>query len=261
MIFSSLESLGINYIKGISFDRDGLMKMDEGDLLPIIDNPTNPFVPDAERTGGDVRAAENPALTTVHTIWLREHNRIASELKRLLPEAGDEELYQSTRRIVVAEMQNVVYGQWLSEMIGPQLYAELGLDPTVDSTYDPETDPTIMNEFATAAFRLGHTLLQGVLFNVVSDLEGGTLKSMGSTFRLQDSFFNSTLYNKNMESVLNGLQFQNPQSFDANIVTDVTEGLFQNIERAGDLIARNLQRGRDHGLPGYNDFRKVSKGN
>ena len=44
--------------------------------------------------------------------------RIASELKMLLPEAGDEELYQSTRRIVVAEMQNVVYGQWLREMLG-----------------------------------------------------------------------------------------------------------------------------------------------
>ena len=154
--------------------------------------------------------------------------------------------------------QNVVYGQWLREMIGPQIYKELELDPTVDSTYEPHTNPTIMNEFATAAFRLGHTLLQGTFFNVISHLMGGALTSTGSTFRLQDNFFNTTLYNQNMESILDGLQFQNPQSFDVNIVSDVTEGLFQNIERAGDLIARNLQRGRDHGLPGYNDFREVS---
>ena len=82
------------------------MKVDDGDLLPFIDNPTNPFVPETERTGGDVRAAENPALTSVHTIWLREHNRIARELQMLLPNADDEELYQSARRIVVAEMQD-----------------------------------------------------------------------------------------------------------------------------------------------------------
>ena len=56
------------------------MKMDQGDLLPRIDNPTNPFVLEEERTGGDVRAAENPALTTVHTVWLREHNRIVVQL-------------------------------------------------------------------------------------------------------------------------------------------------------------------------------------
>ena len=235
------------------------MKVGQGDLLPIIDNPTNPFVPEAERTGGDVRAAENPALTTVHTIWLREHNRIASELKMVLPEAGDEELFQSTRRIVVAEWQNVIYGQWLREMVGPQLYEELELDPNSDSAYDCYVNPTIANEFATAAFRLGHTLLQGDFFNVMSHIKDNALKTTGSQFRLKDSFFNSTLYDKNMEAVLNGLQFQSPQSFDAHVVPDVTEGLFQNIERAGDLIARNIQRGRDHGLPGYNEFREVGK--
>ena len=55
--------------------------------------------------------------------------RIAKELKNHLPEASDEELYQSARRLVVAQMQNVVYGQWLREVVSPRLYEDHNLDP------------------------------------------------------------------------------------------------------------------------------------
>ena len=59
-----------------------------------------------------------------------------------------------------------------------------------------------------------------------------------------------------MEAILNGMIFQNAESFDANVVSDVTESLFKNVEFPGsDLIARNIHRGRDHGLPGYNAYR------
>ena len=59
-----------------------------------------------------------------------------------------------------------------------------------------------------------------------------------------------------MEAILNGMIVQKAESFDTNVVPDVTESLFANIRFPGsDLIARNIQRGRDHGLPGYNEFR------
>ena len=82
-------------------------------------------------------------------------------MKNHLPDAEDEELYQRTRRIVIAEMQNVVYGQWLSEVLGSELYQNFSLDPSLSSSYDSEMDPTISNAFATAAFRFGHTMLEG----------------------------------------------------------------------------------------------------
>ena len=143
------------------------------------------------------------------------HCRIASELKIRLPQATDEELYQKARRIVVAEMQNVVYGQWLREILGPQLYQKYNLDPKENSYYDPETEPTINNAFATAAFRFGHTLLEGNM----------------TSFRLRETFFNSTIYDRSFEMILNRMQFQHSQSFDAHVTSDVRDELFQNIER------------------------------
>ena len=50
------------------------MKIAEGGLLPEIATAGVPE-DEPERTGGDVRALENPALLSVHTVWLREHNR------------------------------------------------------------------------------------------------------------------------------------------------------------------------------------------
>ena len=136
-------------------------------------------------------------------------------MKSFMPDADDEELYQRTRRIVIAEMQNVVYGQWLSEVLGSELYQNFNLDPSLSSSYDSEMDPTISNAFATAAFRFGHTMLEGNM----------------TGFRLRDTFFDSTIYETSFEMILNDMQFQQAQSFDAEVSPDVREYLFQNIER------------------------------
>ena len=78
-------------------------KEENGDLLPRLPTPKDEakIAPKA----GDVRALENPALAAMHTIWLREHNRIASEIGTRWESLSDEEVYQRSRRIVIAEMQ------------------------------------------------------------------------------------------------------------------------------------------------------------
>ena len=54
---------------------------------------------------GDSRSNEQPGLTVFHTVWVREHNRLATQLSYLNKHWDDERLYQEARKIVVAEMQ------------------------------------------------------------------------------------------------------------------------------------------------------------
>ena len=73
---------------------------------------------------------------------------------------------------------------------------------------------------------------------------------------MKDNFFNSTVYEAQMEAILNGMITQRADAVDTNVVSDVKHSLFANVKFPGsDLVARNIHRGRDHGLPGYNEYR------
>ena len=66
--------------------------------------------------------------------------------------------------------------------------------------------------------------------------------------------------------IVAGLIGQQAQTMDRFVTEDVTNFLFLEFgENTGDigdrdfgadLVSRNLQRGRDHGLPGYNKYRR-----
>ena len=49
----------------------------------------------------------------MHTVWVREHNRIARILHTLNPTWNDERLFQEARKIVIAEIQHITYNEWL----------------------------------------------------------------------------------------------------------------------------------------------------
>ena len=63
------------------------------------------YVANDQNFQGDSRANEQPGLTVYHTVWVREHNRVAKELKYLNSHWNDERLYQEARKILIAEMQ------------------------------------------------------------------------------------------------------------------------------------------------------------
>ena len=105
---------------------------------------------------GEQRANEQPGLATMHTVWFREHNRLATELESLNPHWDGERVFQEARRILIAQWQHIIYNEWLPILLGQQYMRRFNLFPTTSeytNNYDESIDPRINNEFSTAAFR------------------------------------------------------------------------------------------------------------
>ena len=106
---------------------DLLREFSGGELTTSVEYES--MLPDIDgaRLAGDVRAQEQPGLTSMHTLWMREHNRVAKEMAAENPSLSDEELFQESRRLVAAQLQNIVYDEWLPKILGSNLIDQYGL--------------------------------------------------------------------------------------------------------------------------------------
>ena len=209
---------------------------------------------------GDGRVNENPLLSVMHTVFMREHNRVAGSLTRLNPAWSDERLYQEAKRIVTAEYQHVVYNEWLPAIVGKRYMNQFGLYPLNSGSsddYDSSIDPRITNEFSSAAFRFGHSLIPGII-NVYN--KAG--RQVSRSFQLKDAFNKPQILRVPgmVDGLVAGLTRDKIEQFDTGFVDDVTNHLFAGDSNGMDLVALNIQRGRDHGLPGYNKYREICMG-
>ncbi|MEM8732658.1 MAG: peroxidase family protein [Planctomycetota bacterium] len=227
----------------------GLLKTSEGDLLPFNEDGLLNAGGDSSSLflAGDIRANENSALAAMHTIWVREHNRVATRISSENPELSDEEIYQQARQFVSAELQAITYNEFLPAILGNRALSRY-------DGYDASVDPSISNVFATAAYRFGHTMLSPELQRLNED---GSIAEEGN-LALQDAFFNvSALTENGIDSILRGAAAQTAQEVDPFLVDDVRNFLFGPPGSGGfDLASLNIQRGRDHGLADYNQVRE-----
>jgi hypothetical protein len=212
---------------------------------------------------GDIRGNENVELTALQILFVRNHNLIASQLQRDHPGWGDEQLYQEARKINIAEYQSIIYNEWIPAVLGPDaLPAYTG--------YNPDVNPTIANEFSTVAFRFGHSLLSGQIERQGNDgLDIADVNPAGAGIDLAQDFFDPNLLSasggvdpltghtsSNIDAVLKGDADGDSQAMDLLAIGQVRNLLFGNAGAGGqDLIARDIQRGRDNGLPDYNTLR------
>lgn len=235
----------------------GKLKMDATGMLPLNnaanfpggtvtqDNIPGGLPNDQLYAAGDTRANENIELTSLHTVFVREHNRWADRIAKMNPQLTDEELYQRARAVVIAEIQSITYNEWLPAIVGNNALP-------LYRGYNSQVNPNLSNEFTTAAFRFGHSILgEDIRF-----LDGNGLP-VAEDIDLKDAFFNpALLQNHSIDSVFKYLASDPASELDTKLVGSVRNFLFGPPGSGGlDLAALNIQRGRDHGLADYNDTR------
>ena len=149
-------------------------------------------------------------------------------------------------------MQHITYSHWLPKVLGEIGMRLLGRY----SGYHPNVNAGIINSFATAAFRFGHTLINPIFMRLNASFQPipeGHLplhKAFFSPFRL--------ISEGGIDPLLRGLfassaKMRVPSQL---LNLELTEHLFQMAHAVAlDLAAMNVQRGRDHGSPPYNKFR------
>ena len=203
------------------------------DLVPPISHPL-------QFNAGDVRANENPGLQSIHTIWVKEHNRLADEIYSKFPEKTDEEIFQEARKYLIAVWQHIAYNEWLPMVIGEKNILDLGLQNIKRSEYDPTQRPTIFQEFSTAAFRFGHGLIRSLVEmhklppDAVTQSRSTLVKpKKNEDINLHDHFFRTDLIQqKRINEIMTGMTVQGSNSFGPKIANAVRLQLFRMENRA-----------------------------
>ncbi len=243
----------------------GKLKVSSGNFLPWnttsgeIGEPTSdPSIPEMDNldfdgqiqksyVAGDTRANENPLLLSLHTLFVREHNRMCDVLHAENPGWTSDKIYLEARKWIGAYLQSITFYEWLPSQ-GVYL-------PTYNG-YRPNLDPRVSNVFSAAAFRMGHTLINSDLIRMQDD---GAQMTTGNV-ALRDAYFNPTLLNLSggIEPFLRGMATNLQQDFDCKVIDDLRNFLFADTANGavgGDLAAININRGRERGLPDYNTVR------
>jgi len=231
-----------------AFDGLGHLLTSDGNFLPFNVNalPNQPGVgnPADFFLAGDIRANENLALSALHTLFMRDHNSWADILHAADPSLTDDQLYQRARAIVGAEIQMITYRDFIPIFLGPNALAPY-------TGYKDTVDPRVSLAFSTAAFRVGHTFLPPVVSRLNKQLI-----SQGDIALGQAIFAPSLITSTGIEPYIRGLARQIPQEVDGYIINNVRSFQIGGNRPTGfDLAALNIQRGRDNGLPSYNQVR------
>ncbi|MBP2330894.1 hypothetical protein JOF56_011279 [Kibdelosporangium banguiense] len=211
---------------------------------------------------GDHRANENTGLLAVQTLFAREHNRIVDKLPQSLPE---EVKFQIARRVVIATQQYITYTEFLPTL-GVHLKPYRG--------YDPSVNPTLGNEFATVGYRGAHSLIHDDIRLKVpagryTPEQLDALRAKGAVVTVAGNSVAIT--------IPAGVAVFNPDLLDGVQLGGVLQGLggyaaartdeqmgelvrsvplkAQGLTAVFDITAIDVERGRDHGMPSYQQLR------
>ncbi|WP_460894891.1 peroxidase family protein, partial [Ramlibacter monticola] len=273
-----------------------------GNLVPDADSiagnaqPTDAFgnnltyddeLLNAHYIAGDGRVNENIGLTTVHSIFHSEHNRLVDQVKNTILVAeqdtpgyindwvmpgfvfhagmtadqidwNGERLFQVAKFGTEMQYQHLVFEEFARTV---QPLVDPFFAPT--QVYDTNINPAIVAEFAHTVYRFGHSMLTETVdrydanFNVVGDPNSA---NPDQQLGLIAAFLNPLAFvgsgdtpREAVSNIVRGITRTTGNEIDEF----VTEALRNNLLGTPlDLAVLNIARGRDTGIPGLNEARR-----
>ncbi|XP_054766590.2 eosinophil peroxidase-like [Lytechinus pictus] len=258
----------------------GWMRVDEipghegqGSLLPNHGEVTgNCFGEDEEKKifageAGDFRAMEQPGLTSLHTLWVRNHNLLADGLRSRNPGWSCDRVFEEARKINGAMMQAIDYNEYLPTLLGTTEYSNYIGDYT---GYDPDLNPSISNVFATSGYRQGHSAVDTVIERYIykNDADGDEVLKRLDPLPMTEVFFNARFMydfeNGSVDGFMQGMIRQQCRKIDRFMSSALLNHLFISPDAPSntpglDLLSLNILRGRDNGIQPYFQWRKFCK--
>ncbi|XP_069110953.1 peroxidase-like protein [Argopecten irradians] len=240
--------------------RKGLLLTSKGGLPPTGKEKSCVLTHPGEYCfrAGDKRVNVVPNLSVTHILFIKHHNRIAKRLARINKHWTDEIIFQETRKIIIALMQHITYREYLPKTLNAELMSQYGLNyfpGNFNEVYNPLINPGTRNSFAAAAFRYGHSQIPQTQSVLAADHV--TYKHYPLEETYHKPFLAQEEKGKNLAGLLRWLSTEPTTCNDRVFEPQVRDLLF--LDKKGnslDLPAINIQRGRDHGLPCYNEWRE-----
>ncbi|CAM9805742.1 unnamed protein product [Lampetra fluviatilis] len=232
---------------------------EDSSTLINIRSPSHEFGsigPQTQYVFGSPWANESPSLKALSTVWLRYHNYWAQKLSMAHPDWNDEEVFSNARKWVVAIYQNIILYEWLPAMLGQNVSGYTG--------YKMHVHPGISVEFEAAAMRYSQTMLPPGVYTRNESCHFKPTESGFIASRVCNNYWNHEVIvfksRNEVDEMLLGMASQIAEREDHIVVEDILDRMYGPLKASRlDLMAMNIQQGRDHGAPSYNEVRRAVK--
>ena len=233
----------------------GRMKVTDwqgSDMIPAFDYDGFVSTWDGSRTHanlqfslGDGRNLDHIGISSLHLLFLLEHNRLADAFEKRNPDWSDEQLFQQARKLVSAQIQVITYSEYLPS---------IGIDLPTYSTYDENVNPQISNEF----FLLVETSVESQRTDGWLRLNSSRVEIPEGNLDLSQGYWSSDyLLQGGVEPLIRGAAYETQREND-QLISPSLRNLMSGAMWGGwmDDCAMDIQRGRDRGLTDYNSVRE-----
>ncbi|NWS87624.1 DUOX2 oxidase, partial [Toxostoma redivivum] len=205
---------------------------------------------------GSAWGNENPFLQAESIAWFRYHNHLAKALAQKHPAWSDEDLFQHARKRVIATFQSIVLYEWLPTLLGTRVPEYQG--------YQQHLDPSLSPEFVAAAGQFLATMVPPGVYKRDTKCQFQNVSVSSGSFpavRLCNSYWNrespGLQQAEDVDNLLLGMSSQIAEREDNIVVEDLQDYWYGPVKYSRtDYVASWIQRGRDFGLPTYNQVRQ-----